>query len=135
MNRIWKASAIALLALLTLTSMAAAQRQVAVQRPPTVVIVQRPVFWGPGWYYPWGPYPYGYAVPYTGDVKLSTKMKDAAVYIDGGYAGRAGKLKRFSLPPGTHEIELRNNDNVTFFHKKVQVIAGKTLKLEAGYRS
>ncbi len=140
MYRLLKTSAIALLAFLTLAPMALAQRRViVVQRRPSVVIVQRPFFWGPGWYdpyYPWGPpYPYGYAsVPSTGDVKLATDMKDASVYVDGGYAGRAGKLKKFPLPPGTHNIELRDSEGHTFFHKTVQVIAGRTIKLEAGYR-
>ena len=140
MYRLWKASAIALLVLLTLAPMALAQRRVIiVERRPSVVIVRRPFFWGPGWYnpyYPWGPpYPYGYVpAPSTGDVKLVTEMKDASVYVDGGYAGRAGKLKKFPLPPGTHDIELRDSEGHTFFHKRVEVIVGKTTKLEAGYR-
>ncbi len=139
MYRLWKTSAIALLALLPLAPMALAQRRViVVQRQPSVVIVRRPLFLGPGWYdpyYPWGPpFPYAYGVPSTGDVKLVTDMKDASVYVDGGYAGKAGKLKKFPRPPGTHDIALRDSEGHTFFHQRVQVIAGKTIKLEAGYR-
>jgi PEGA domain-containing protein len=134
MYRLWKTSAIALLVLLTLATAASAQRRTTVSHsPPPVVVVERPVFWDPFWYdpyYPWGPPAYAY----SGEVKLKTERKDASVYVDHGYAGKAGKLKKFSLPPGTHDIELRDNEGQTFFHKKVQVIAGKTLKLEADYR-
>ncbi len=133
MHRLWKPSAIALLAFLTLAPTASAQRRVViVERRPPVVIVHRPLFWGPGWYdpyYPWGP-PYAY----TGDVRLVTQEKDASVYVDGGYAGKARKLKRFPLPPGTHNIELRDSEGHAFFHERVQVIVGKTTKIEAGYR-
>ncbi len=138
MTRFWKASAIALLAFLTLAPAAAAQRRVVVVRWPPVVIVHRPFFWGPGWYdpfYPWGPYPYGYVgVPNTGEVKLSTDMKDASVYVDGGYAGVAGKMKHFSLQPGPHDIELRDSEGHTFFSERVTVIPGKAVKVDAGNR-
>ncbi len=134
MKHLWRTCAIALLAFLSLAPAAAAQRRVVVvERRPSVVIVQRPFFWGPGsyWHDPYY-YPPGYAN--TGDVKLKTERKDASVYVDGGYAGRAGKLKKFSLPPGVHDIELRDNEGRRFFHEKVQVIAGKTVKLEADDR-
>lgn len=137
MTRILKMSAIALLALLTLAPMASAQRRVVVVHRPPVVVVHRTFFWGPGWYdpfYPWGPYPYAYYPPaYTGEVKLVTDRKDSSVYVDGGYAGQAGKLKKFSLRPGTHNIELRNSEGHTFFSERVHVIAGKTVKVDAGY--
>jgi hypothetical protein len=140
MLRYMKLSAIALLALLTLAPMAEAQRRVVIVRQPPVVVVHRtywgPGFWGPAWYDPfWGPYPYAYyPVPNTGEVKLKTDRKDAAVYVDGGYAGQAGKLKRFDLRPGTHDLELRDNENHTFFSERIHVIAGKTIKVDASYR-
>jgi hypothetical protein len=93
-------------------------------------------FYGPGWYgwygpgAGWGPYGYGYAaVPNAGSVKLDTKMKDASVYVDGGYAGTVGQLKTFHLRPGSHQLELRAPDGHSFFQEQVTVIAGKTLTI------
>ena len=97
-----------------------------------------PAYYGPGWYgwYGPGPYwgPYGYAYGYgpsqpTGSVKFETKMKNASVYVDGGYAGTVEQLKTFKLHPGTHNIELRAPDGQTFYQQKVDVVAGKTLKI------
>src|SRR5690349_7382273 len=100
MLRFWKAflaAAVALAGLLSLTPSPAS----AAARP--VVVVQGfygPRWWyGPGWWGSYGPYwgpPY-YAVPNTGTVKIKTEDKNAAVYIDDGYAGRAAKLKKFAL--------------------------------------
>ncbi len=111
MARIWKASAIALLAILTLAPMASAH-------PPRVIVRRHVFIRAP--YDPFGgppyPYPYTYVpAPYAGDVKLQTDMKDASVYVDGGYAGKANKLKRFSLQPGTHDIDLRDSEGRTLF--------------------
>ena len=66
-----------------------------------------------------------------GKVKIETKMKDAGVYVDGGYAGTVGQLKTFPLRPGTHNIELREPSGQTIFQEKVDVLAGKTTKLAA----
>jgi hypothetical protein len=97
-----------------------------------------PSFYGPGWYgwYGPGPYwgPYGYAYGYrpsppTGSIKFETKMKDASVYVDGGLAGTVDQLKTFKLHPGTHDLELRTPDGHPFYQEKVNVIAGKTLKI------
>lgn len=99
-----------------------------------------PSFYGPGWYgwygpgaY-WGPYGNGYGYSYrpsppTGSIKFDTKMKDASVYVDEGYAGTVEQLKTFKLHPGTHAIELRAPDGHTFYQEKVNVIAGKTIKI------
>jgi len=76
----------------------------------------RPVL-GPGYYGP---------VPYTGNVKIHTELKGASVYVDGGFAGLTGKLKKFPLRPGNHNIELRDSDGRTIYQQQVAVIAGKT---------
>jgi hypothetical protein len=129
MTRYLKAAAITILALLTLVPVASAQRR---------VVVLRGGFYGPGWgwyspypYWGWGP-PYGYPVPDTGTVKLISPMKNESVYVDGGYAGKADKLKKFSLSPGTHNVELRNSDGQTIHEERVQVISGKTVEINAG---
>jgi hypothetical protein len=84
-----------------------------------------PAFYGPGWY---GPYGYAYA-PNAGSVKIDTKLKDTAVYVDGGYAGTVGQLKTFHLRTGEHNIELRNPDGHSFYQEKVTVVGGKTLTI------
>ena len=95
-----------------------------------------PGFYAPGWYgvgaYGLGWYePYGFVPgPNAGKVKLDTKMKDAQVYVDGGYAGKVAQLGTFPLRPGTHDIELRAADGQTLFQEHVDVIAGKTVTLK-----
>jgi hypothetical protein len=84
------------------------------------------------WGYPWGVY-YG---PVAGFVKFQTHDKAAKedlVYVDGGYAGTIGKLKKFPLRPGDHRIELRSPDGHKQVYKQhVQVILGKTVKIPVG---
>src|SRR5580704_14171954 len=128
-SRILKGSAIALLALLMLAPLASAQRG--------RVIVRGGFgfggYWGPGWYgygYPYywgGPYGYYYGGPTTGEVKLAAPAKDDLVFVDGNYAGLAGKLKHFNLPAGTHSVELRNPSGNSLFQERIQVIRGKTI--------
>lgn len=89
-----------------------------------------PAFYGPTWYGPGWVEPYGVVrVPVTGTVKFETKMKDPSVFVDGGYAGALEKLKSFPLQPGPHTVELRDRDDRTFFLQRINVIAGKTIKL------
>jgi hypothetical protein len=88
-------------------------------------------------YYPWGwGYPYGYPPAYVashyGEVKLDTHRKDLSVYIDGGFAAKTSKEKKFTLRPGNHEVELRDSDGQTVYQEKVAVIVGKTTKLQVG---
>lgn len=133
MSRISKLSLTALLALATLAPVASAA--------PRVIIggYFGPGFYGPAWYGWYGPAyyaPYGYAYaprPNVGKVKIETKMKDAAVYVDGGYAGTVSQLKTFPLRGGNHNIELRAPDGRTLLKEQITVIAGKTAKLTPGY--
>jgi hypothetical protein len=82
------------------------------------------------------PYPYAYAPDYMsanfGYVKIKTDRKDAAVYVDGGYADKVEKTKKFALRPGTHDIELRDSDGRTLFRERVAVIVNKTTELKTG---
>lgn len=83
------------------------------------------------WYRPyWGPYwgPYAYGYPYAGEVKLDTKVKDAEVFIDGGFAGTTHQAKTLHLRPGAYNIEIREL-GVVKFNQRVYVISGKTLHL------
>ncbi len=112
--------------LLSWAPTASAQRRVVIVEPA-------PVF-GPFFPYAY-PYPYAYAPYYPanyGEVKIDTHRKDAAVYIDGGYAAKTGEAKKFALRPGNHEIELRDSDGRTLFQERVAVTVGKTTKLHVG---
>jgi hypothetical protein len=101
--------------------------------------------WGPPWYAydgfygpwgpwgPWGPYyPAGFFAqpgPDKGTVKLMNANRDAEVYIDNGFAGKASELKKISMKPGVYDLELRSPDGTTA-QKRVYVLSGKTVKLE-----
>jgi hypothetical protein len=82
------------------------------------------------------PYPYAYAPDYMaqnfGYVKIKTDRKDASVYVDGGFADRVEKAKKFALRPGTHDIELRDSDGRSLFRERVAVLVGKTTELHVG---
>lgn len=86
-------------------------------------------FYGP-FYYP----AYGPSVNYAlgkGHVKLSSlgRNKDAEVYIDGAYAGLAGKLKNIWLDPGAYNLSVRASDGSSF-QKRIYVLSGKTLEIK-----
>jgi hypothetical protein len=103
--------------------------------PPFVVFggYYGPAFYGPGWV---GPYGYFYGPgPNAGSVKIDSKMKDAAVYVDGGYAGTVKQLKSFHLRAGNHDIELRDASGHSFYQERIDVIGGKTVKISPDIRS
>jgi hypothetical protein len=129
MIRILKYFALALLALAVFVPAASAR--------PFVVVGG---YFGPGFYAPayYGWYGPAYAVPYAavpapnvGKVRFDTKMKDAGVFVDGGYAGTVRQLGTFPLRPGSHDIELRDPSGHTIFQERIDVLAGKTIKLAA----
>ena len=67
-----------------------------------------------------------------GYVKLKTDLKDASVYVDGGFADKIAKAKKFALRPGNHDIEVRDTEGATIFKQKVAVLVGKTTELKVG---
>ena len=83
---------------------------------------------GPGWYRPWGNYWY-FPAPTTGDVKINTAVKGESIYVDGGFAGVTGKLKKFSLRPGNHQIEVRDATGRDVYENTVHVMAGQTVNV------
>jgi len=89
-----------------------------------------------GWYGPgYGPW-YGpgyYRVSPVGEVQISTKHKGDAIFVDGGFAGRTGQLKKFPLRTGSHTIELRHANGQTFYQERINVIAGTKLKIQPDY--
>jgi hypothetical protein len=129
MTRYWKYSAMALLALAICVPVASARPRIFIGG-----YFGGP-FYGPAYYGWYGPAYYApYAVapaPYAGRVKFETKMKDASVCVDGGYAGTVRQLGTFPLRPGTHNLELRDPSGQSIFQERVDVLAGKTIKLAA----
>lgn len=106
----------------------------AMQQPGNRVIFVEPVrVFDPFFDYP---YPYTYAPEYMaenfGYVKIKTDRKDASVYVDGGFADRVEKARKFALRPGTHDVELRDSDGRVLFHERVAVLVGKTTELRVG---
>ena len=130
MSRIWKATLVALFALVIAAPAASARGRVLIGYGG----FYGPAWYGPGWYGPaWGP---GYYGPYerTGNVKIVTETKGNSVYVDGGFAGVTGKLKKFPLRPGTHTIEFRDAHGHSFYQERIQVILGKTIEIRPDYR-
>jgi len=129
MSRLLKISLVAILGLVTFVPLASARPRVFVGGyfGPGYY---GPAYYGPAWYGPlWvGSYG-GQRGPAVGSVKFETKMKDASVYVDGGYAGTVGELKTFHLRPGSHDLELRDRDGNSIFQDRVNVVEGKTIKL------
>ena len=134
MSKLTKAMLIALVALITLVPAAST----ASARGRVVIVgggFAGPGWWGPGWYGPgyggwWGP-PYGYGryVPNAGNVKIVTHSKGDAVYVDGGYAGVTGKLKKFALRPGSHTIAIKDSDGRAYYQERIDVLMGKTIEI------
>jgi hypothetical protein len=52
--------------------------------------------------------------------------------VDGGFADKVEKAKKFALRPGNHNIELRDSDGRTLYKEQVAVLVGKTTELHAG---
>jgi hypothetical protein len=65
-----------------------------------------------------------------GYIKVNPHHQSAALYIDGGYADRIHKSKKFALRPGSHDIQLRDSDGRTVFKERVAVIVGETTKID-----
>jgi hypothetical protein len=105
--------------------------QAASAQQRRVVIINRVPVFDP--FFPYA-YPYPYAPDYVarnyGYVKLKTHGRDAAVFVDGGFAMKTHKTKSFALRPGNHNIELRDSDGRTFFQERVAVMVGQTTKVD-----
>ena len=121
-----KALATAITAGLLVSSAPSAFGQMRQHR--VVVIEQVPVI-DPFFPYPY-PYPPNYVLRNYGYVKVDAHHRTAALYVDGGYADRIEKTKKFALRPGNHDIELRDSDGRAFFQERVAVIVGKTTKVD-----
>ena len=117
-------------------SMPTAQQPAPMAQPAPqqrVVVVEPIRVFDPFFTYP---YPYAYPPDYMaanfGFVKIKTDIKDASVFVDGGFADKITKTKKYALRPGTHEIELRDSDGRAIYQERVAVIVGKTTELHVG---
>ena len=131
MSRLTKSSLIALAAILTLTPVASAQRRFAMGGGGFYGggYYGGPGYYGPGWYGRGGYGPgYGYGQA-AGSIKIVTAAKGNSVYVDDGYAGITGKLKKFQIRPGDHTIAFRDSSGRTFYQERIQVLMGKTLEV------
>jgi hypothetical protein len=147
MRALWKAFTSLVMAEVLLVAVPAASAQkpkpmptqpqpVPMAQPPAqqqVVVVEPIRVFDPFFTYP---YPYAYPPDYMaanfGFVKIKTDRKDASVFVDGGFADKVAKAKKYALRPGNHDIELRDSDGRTIYKERVAVIVGKTTELHAG---
>jgi hypothetical protein len=108
---------------------------------PVVVRPRAYVYYGPSlyyspYYYPYSYSYYGYAPAYavgpgTGQVKIESHLKDATIYVDGGYVGPVSRFKRFGLRPGNHDIEMRDVTGRLVFNERVQVLVDRTVEIHS----
>jgi hypothetical protein len=87
------------------------------------------------WYPVWSPYPYYGPGSFAynsgrGEVRLTADPKFAEIYIDGGYAGTADKLKSLWLDPGAYDFTVSSAGREPF-HQRLYVLSGKSLKITA----
>ena len=90
-----------------------------------------PAYYGPrpGWYRPWSE-PRYVVVPMTGDVKINTPIRSGSIYVDGGFVGETGKLKKLSLPAGNHRIEVRDAFGRNVYDNTINVIVGRAVDID-----
>jgi hypothetical protein len=116
------------------------------------VVVARPVFvggyyadpywlydpwFGYGYQYPMGPYPYPpyryYNMDPGASLRLEVQPKEAEVYVDGYYAGIVddfnGTFQRLRVTPGEHEIAL-HLDGYRGVRQKVYLSRNNTFRLK-----
>jgi hypothetical protein len=68
--------------------------------------------------------------PNMGEIKLQAEPITASVFINDAYAGRVQDLRSMSLEPGVYNLRIEA-DGYPGFARKVYVLSGKTLKIEA----
>jgi len=96
-------------------------------------------WFGFGYQYPWGPYPYGfppygsYNIDPGSALRLQVKPHEAEVYVDGYYAGIVddfdGTFQRLRVRPGQHEIVLYL-DGYRTVHQKLLLTRNNTFKVK-----
>ena len=101
-------------------------------------IVVAPAFSSWGWYNPYFYAPYGSYGPnpafYSNlsELKLKTNVKDADVYINGAYAGKAAKLKTMWLRPDAYNLEVRAA-GYSAYTERIYLLPGKTMQVKVDF--
>jgi hypothetical protein len=95
-------------------------------------------YYDPGWYDPYPPvYAGGGGYVYDGKLRLKVKPREAAVYVDGYYAGRVddfdGVFQRLKIDAGPHRIEIRLDGYETLAFD-VRIDPDRTTTYEGGLR-
>lgn len=73
---------------------------------------------------------YGYAQQTgRGQVKLRSAPRDASVFLDGAFAGQAGKLRTIWLDSGVYDLEVKAWTGASF-RKRIYVLSGKSLTID-----
>ncbi len=135
---LYKRIAIALAAgaLLMLAPAASAQERdeatrVVMNQPAPGPVLYQPFFYDPFLYDSfWYPSPpVYYRQENVGYVKIDSHVKDARIYVDGGFAGLTGKVKKLPLQPGSHKFVLKDADGRPFYQESVGVFLGKTTRI------
>jgi hypothetical protein len=83
-----------------------------------------------GWYGSYGPYLSYYSS--LGELKLKTNVKDADVYLNGAYAGKAAKLKTMWLRPDSYNLEVRAAGYAPYA-ERIYLMPGKTMKVNVDF--
>jgi hypothetical protein len=65
-----------------------------------------------------------------GTVKLHASPANAAIYIDGAYAGTANRLKTFPLGSGAYDLDVKAQGYRTF-HERIYILSDRTLQIAA----
>jgi PEGA domain len=144
-KRVVIAAALAIAGLCATAATAGAQYRArpVVVRAPIVVGAYYSPYWlydpwfGFGYQYPWGPYPYApyrvYDVDPGAAMRLEVKPHEAEVYVDGYYAGIVddfdGTFQRLRIRPGAHELTLFL-DGYRTVHQKVYLTPRNTFKVK-----
>jgi hypothetical protein len=86
------------------------------------------LLWDPYWgyFYRAGYFSYNDG---KGEVRLAAP-KQADVYLDNAYAGKAEKLKSIWLEAGAYDLSVSNSARASY-HQRIYVLSGKSLKITA----
>jgi len=142
MIRLWKVSAISLLALMTFAPLATAKHKVVIYYQGSS---------SPGWYQVYAepqstPPAYTYNVPSStqqvyvypaptlaggmGQVEIKVPHHDTSIFVDGQFAGTSDHVAKLGLEAGTHNIQVRDHDGNTVFDENVAVSANQVTELK-----
>jgi hypothetical protein len=120
MSKLWKALALLVLGALMFSLAATAgpkppaqSAQISVRVEPMPLEWSR---WGPGYYF---------GGPNAGSLHIRTDSSRAFVFVDGHYVGNAREIGWLTLLPGTHSVELRDNEGRVSHKQVVKIKVGK----------